>query len=311
MNTGLTFIPKFVKQHSNLGFGEKVTHENYNEKLNLNTTQGDYNTDVLLKLLTNANPEHTYHIPYLDDSITNIETTLGQHQTDLEQLSQDIGAVSTDVQTVSDRVTNIENGTTTVVHATTAEHLEPSVTPSANQYYGTDANANLGFVDLPDFLYAIPMESSTGVDGVYYTPAINSVAETMLTPEVRYKLNRETNTDYDYLDNRPSINSILLTGNKSLSDLGIQPVGSYVTTSELTNTLSAYATIVDTQAWVNDQLANYATTAAVSSLSDSLSATTTKANNAYDLAEASARIYVNQYPAQPKEGDLYIEATWS
>ena len=48
----LNYIPKYVRQDSDLAYGEKVTHENYNEKLNLNTTQGDYNTDVLLKLLT-------------------------------------------------------------------------------------------------------------------------------------------------------------------------------------------------------------------------------------------------------------------
>ena len=34
----LNYIPKYVRQDSNLAYGEKVTHENYNEKLNLNTT---------------------------------------------------------------------------------------------------------------------------------------------------------------------------------------------------------------------------------------------------------------------------------
>lgn len=36
-------------------------------------------------------------------------------------------------------------------------------------------------------------------------------------------------SDYDQLSNRPQINSVTLTGNKSLSDLGIQPSGSYLT----------------------------------------------------------------------------------
>ena len=45
-------------------------------------------------------------------------------------------------------------------------------------------------------------------------------------------------SDYDQLTNRPSINSVLLTGNKTFSDLGlvdyIYPVGSYYETSDTT-----------------------------------------------------------------------------
>lgn len=40
-------------------------------------------------------------------------------------------------------------------------------------------------------------------------------------------------TDYNKLTNKPSINNVELTGNKSLSDLGIQPAGSYATTQAL------------------------------------------------------------------------------
>ena len=41
--------------------------------------------------------------------------------------------------------------------------------------------------------------------------------------------------DYSQLTNKPSINSVELNGNKSLSDLGIQPSGSYATSTELGN----------------------------------------------------------------------------
>lgn len=46
-------------------------------------------------------------------------------------------------------------------------------------------------------------------------------------------------TDYADLENKPQINSITLSGNKSLSDLGIQPSGSYATSTELTQGLAA------------------------------------------------------------------------
>ena len=40
-------------------------------------------------------------------------------------------------------------------------------------------------------------------------------------------------SDYSNLTNKPSINNVTLSGNKSLSDLGIQPAGSYATTIDL------------------------------------------------------------------------------
>ena len=36
-------------------------------------------------------------------------------------------------------------------------------------------------------------------------------------------------SDYEDLDNLPKVNNVTLTGNKSLSDLGIQPAGNYLT----------------------------------------------------------------------------------
>lgn len=41
-------------------------------------------------------------------------------------------------------------------------------------------------------------------------------------------------SDYTELTNKPSINNVTLNGNKSLSDLGIQPSGNYLTESDLT-----------------------------------------------------------------------------
>ncbi len=42
-------------------------------------------------------------------------------------------------------------------------------------------------------------------------------------------------SDYTDLTNKPSINNVTLSGNKSLSDLGIQPSGDYLTESDLTD----------------------------------------------------------------------------
>ena len=66
MNNGLIYIPKFVRQTSDMEYGSVVTHENYNEKLNLNMDQGDYNTEVLRILFTEKEMNKTYRIPYLE-----------------------------------------------------------------------------------------------------------------------------------------------------------------------------------------------------------------------------------------------------
>lgn len=306
MDTGLTFIPKFVRQSSDLEYGEKVTHENYNEKLNLNTTQGDYNTLVLLALLTNDNPEHTYHVPYLDKAIQDVTESISGFDESIEALEEDSAAIHLDLDAITEDITKIENGATSVGHAVIADSIASGATAGPNKYYGTDVNSNLGFIELPEFLYAIDMESSTGVDGVYYIPALNSVTEPMLSEAVREKLNREAVVDYDYLDNRPSINSVLLTGNVSLADLGVQPVGSYVTTTDFNTTLADYSTTSNTQSWVNTQLESYATTTALSTTNNNLGTTTTTANNAYTRAFACARVGVNAYVSNPQTGDIYF-----
>jgi hypothetical protein len=306
MIENFTYIPKYVKQDSDLEYGEKVTHENYNEKLNLNTTQGDYNTQVLDWLLNDSDPEVHVNIPYLDKNIQDIRNEISGYDNRFtgidNRITDDEGLISSNQTAIE----NILNGTATVGHANTADGLSGAFTAGPNKYYGTNADSEPGFLDVPDFLYAIDMETSTGVDGVYYVPALNSVAENMLTEPVREKLNRTNITDYDYLTNRPLINGVLLTGNVSLDDLGVQPAGSYVTDTEFATTLADYSTTTDYQSWVNTQLGNYATTSALSETNSNLSTTTNTANNAYTRAYACARVGVNEYPTNPQEGDIYF-----
>ena len=63
MNNNKIFIPKFVGQKSDMEYGSVVTHENYNEKLNLNMEQGDYNTEVLRILFTERDINKVYRLP--------------------------------------------------------------------------------------------------------------------------------------------------------------------------------------------------------------------------------------------------------
>ena len=302
----LNYIPKYVRQDSDLAYGEKVTHENYNEKLNLNTTQGDYNTEVLNALFNNEDIESTYHIPYIDNKLAAHEGRLDTAERDIDTLKENYIAFRGDFSDLDNRVDSIVSGSVTTGHAQMADAITGALNAGPSKYYGTDENENAGFIDLPEFIYADEITTSAGVEGIYFIPMLNSVAENMLTEEVREKLNREAIVDYDYLDNRPKINSITLTGNKSLSDLGIQGVGDYATNTGVASTLTNYYTktqtdsaistaLIDnaTQSWVNTQLSNYA-----------LSSTVTSVSN---VANAAARVQVGSgWSGTPKQGDILI-----
>ena len=303
---GLKFTPKYVRQESDLEYGEKVTHENYNAKLNLNTTQGDYNTDVLLKLLTGVDRDDTYHIPYLDADIERIDGAVENVNSEIANVKNEITDISSEITGIDQNVVNIINGTTTVGRAHEADSLAGASTAGANKYYGTNDQSIPGFYNTPDFIYAVDMESSANVDGVYYIPALNSVAEVMLTPELREKVNRETITDYDYLTNKPSLNGVTISGTKVSSDYGLQPAGNYVTDVALTGALASYYTSaqtdaaistaltgVATQSWVNSELNSYATTATLSNVST--------------VANAAANVQVgSSWTGTPKTGDILI-----
>ena len=303
---GLKFTPKYVRQESDLEYGEKVTHENYNAKLNLNTTQGDYNTDVLLKLLTGVDRDNTYHIPYLDADIERINGAVENVNSEITNIKNEITDISSDITGIDQNIVNMINGTTTVGRAHEADSLAGASTAGANKYYGTNDQSVPGFYNTPDFIYAVDMESSANVDGVYYIPALNSVAEVMLTPELREKVNRETITDYDYLTNKPSLNGVTISGTKVSSDYGLQSAGNYITDTELTGALAAYYTSeqtdaaistaltdVATQSWVNTQLNSYATTTALSNVST--------------VANAAANVHVgSSWTGTPKTGDILI-----
>lgn len=255
-NNGLTYVPKFVRQTSDLGYGDIVTHENYNEKLNLLIQQGDYNTEVLRQLLTpEYDPDRTYHIYYLDKALEHeaervdqnlqdaVDTLNGRIDglddrfvadekniaTNTRNIEINTGNIATNTLNITTNAANILkilDGTTPVAKANAITGIENA---GARKYYGTDRTSTAGFHDMPAAIFAEGTEAQPAlVNGIIFTPAPDSVEEAMLTSEVRTKLNRTNITDYALLDNLPKINNIELKGNKSLADLGIQPAGSYI-----------------------------------------------------------------------------------
>ena len=294
--TGINYIPRFVRMPSDMEYGSIVTHEHYNEILNLNGSQGDYNTEILRLLLTVSNPEQVPHVKYLDDVIytlqDDVQTALDNSEDALELATQ-----------ASNDVLDILNGVKLAGKAREALKITGVDTVGAFKYYGTNGTSTPGFHALPPFISADDMGQGQGpdIDGIYFVPRSNSVDETMLTDAVRTKLNRVGITDYDDLTGRPSINGTTLTGNKTLTQLGIQPAGNY-----LTSIPSEYIT----ESELNTALAPYLTSAAAANryatqtALDVVSAVVT--DNASYAENRYARICVGTFSGTPKTGDMLV-----
>lgn len=311
---GINYVPRYVRTLSDMEYGSIVTHEHYNELLNLNGSQGDYNTEILRLLLTVADASKVPHVKYLDEAVygvyneidgmkNDVQTSLDNSNTALENSKQALDTVSETSKVVADILT----GVTAVNKAHEAERISGIEDVGAYKYYGTNNLGNAGFHDFPPFIYTDDMTHGTpAIEGIYYTPRSNSVDETMLTEAVRNKLNRTGITDYDDLTGRPSINNVTLTGNKTLDQLGIQPVGSYLTTTDAANTYATQQALNDVSTTVSNNASHaeqtYATKTALDNLNNTVNSNASSANSTF------ARIFVGSVPSgvTPKTGDMLV-----
>lgn len=316
MDNNKIFIPKFVGQKSDMEYGSVVTHENYNEKLNLNMEQGDYNTEVLRILFTERDINKVYRIPYLekytDDTVKDLRDTFydlqGQITTNKNNIEVNKTAIDVLDKALSAQsllVGQIITGAKTVGHAKLADKITGVDEAGVHRYYGTDYDGLVGFHEVPDSIYAEDIESSSpDISGIYFTPRENSVAENMLTESVRTKLNRTSITSYPELSDLPSINSISLVGAKTLEDLGIQPAGIYLT--EIPDSYAQKSYVDNAVApKLNSDTASttYATITALNVVKDDQAASYNNIINNY------ARVFIGSVPSSytKKNGDILVD----
>lgn len=302
---GLVYVPRYVKQESDMEYGSIVTHENYNEKLNLNTTQGDYNTEVLNLLFTECNPAKVHHIKYLDENIENVkrdtETSIIKLLNDISDIQEDVNKQDALIDDLNTTINNIRTGAVIAGKANEAIKITGVDTAPNRHYYGTDTYGNIGFHEIPDAIYARPIEGTTDVDGIYYVPRPDSVDETMLTEGVRIKLNRTAINSYNDLINKPYINGVEIVGSKTLSELGIQPAGNYLTSIPDNYATKSYIdTKLNDYETVADSTNTFATKTTVNALQNTVSDFQTETRTTY------AKVCINTFEGTPKNGDILI-----
>lgn len=295
---GLLFIPHFIQQESDLNYGEVVTHENYNEKLNLNRLQGDYNTEVLRILFTEQDPTKIPHVPYLDKRVDVMWDDFNERITDNTASIETLDNVTSAHGTAIERIIA---GAQTVGLSEWAEGIVGVDEAGPNKYYGTGVNGGYGFHSLPDALYAIDSsENEVEVTGVYFTPQADSIDKTMLTPALREQIEQSAVTSYPELTGKPSINGVVLEGELSLEQLNVQQAGPYltsipdiyVTSEELEGELNTVNDAIEEM----DSLHNGAITA----LGAQITNLETNVANTYSV------VCINTFQGTPKVGDILI-----
>lgn len=312
-DSGIVFVPRFIKQHSDMEYGSVITHENYNEKLNLNEEQGDYNTEILRILFTDPDAAKVPHVKYLDriieTQVTRLDTDLVDKQNQIENNKTAIEENVLNISNLSEQINNIINGVIQVEHAVSADKITGVDDAGANRYYGTNRTGSIGFHEMPDSLYAIDFDSdSVDIDGIYFTPRPDSITESMLIETLRNKINRMAISEYDLLTGRPMLNNVLLTGNVSLEQAGIQPAGNY-----LTEVPSDYVNETRLSEVIGDYLprseasTTYATTDALSHNTNIINGLATVVEENKTYAESRyARVCIGTFEGTPKTGDILI-----
>lgn len=300
---GLIFKPRFIKQVTDYSYGDVITHEQYDQILNLNGSQGDYNSEVLRILFTESDPTKVYHIPYLDKNVSDLNAKIEPLENSINTLTRDVNSIDERLTTATQDIINIISGVQTVGHSVLADNLSGVYDAPTNSYYGKK-NDEVGFYSLDKFVTSDNMEMiDPETVQIYITPEQDSIDETMLTNEVRAKLNRFSITSYTELTDKPCVNGIALEGNKTLSDLGIQPVGNYLTAIP-----DEYITESElaTYDYLNKTTAadTYATKNSLNTTNNNVDVLQTAVNTT--IPNTYARVGVGSAVSNPKKGDIYV-----
>lgn len=154
----------------------------------------------------------------------------------------------------------------------------------ANYYTKTNADQKFALKSEIPEAYTLPTASTTTLGGVKVDGTSITIADGVISA-VNTGGSGAGTTDYTELTNKPQIGGVELTGNKTLTDLGIQPAGDYLVETDLADyakttdiptdylteaDLTGYATTADLEGYVETgDLAGYAQTSSLSTVATS------------------------------------------
>lgn len=83
------------------------------------------------------------------------------------------------------------------VNAEYAHYVHGIETANANQYYGTNADKEVGIYDLPTYVTTVNKDSFASIDQIVFTPVDGSVEEKHLSTDLKNKINNNYHTIYN------------------------------------------------------------------------------------------------------------------
>lgn len=154
----------------------------------------------------------------------------------------------------------------------------------ANYYTKTAADQKFALKSEIPEAYTLPTASTETLGGVKVDGTSITIADGVISA-VNTGGSGTGTTDYTELTNKPQIGGVELTGNKTLTDLGIQPAGDYLVETDLADyakttdiptdylteaDLTGYVTTADLEGYVETgDLAGYAQTSSLSAVATS------------------------------------------
>lgn len=154
----------------------------------------------------------------------------------------------------------------------------------ANYYTKTNADQKFALKSEIPEAYTLPTASTETLGGVKVDGNTITIADGVISA-VNTGGSETGTTDYTQLTNKPQIGGVELTGNKTLTDLGIQPAGDYLVETDLADyakttdiptnylteaDLTGYAKTADLEGYVETgDLAGYAQTSSLSTVATS------------------------------------------
>lgn len=210
---------------------------------------------------TNTDTEYTLNITDVNGTITTPNLIGPQGATGADGSDGFSPTIEVNTSTSSEYTLDITDasGTTTTPNLKGADGSDGNdgvsptvaVNTSTSSTYTLDITDVNGTITTPNLRGADGSDGQDGADGTSPTIAVNTSTSTeytlsitdkngtIITPNLKGQDGSAGTLDYTDLSNKPSINGVTLTGNKSLSDLGIAAANSVINATDLTVTSNA------------------------------------------------------------------------